>query len=113
MDVELEGIALLTDPILNKGLTRFRLRQSAMVFALLFAVLLATPHAAAEEQQPTYPVGIRQIEFFDGSRYFALAVFYPADLPDKSAPTFNLPFFVICISTKMRRSPDQERDFRW
>jgi predicted dienelactone hydrolase len=50
--------------------------------------------AAAEEAKPVQPVGIRQIEFFDGSRYFALAVFYPADLPDTSAPSFNLPFFV-------------------
>ena len=82
------------DSVPKHLLTGLRVRQSVTIFALLFAVLLATPPAAAGEEQPAYPVGIRQIEFFDGSRYFALAVFYPADLPDKSAPTFNLPFFV-------------------
>jgi predicted dienelactone hydrolase len=72
------------------------LRRVRIVVGLLCALFLAARvrSAAAEEEQPTYPVGIRQIEFFDGSRYFALAVFYPADLPDTSAPTFNLPFFV-------------------
>jgi hypothetical protein len=89
------------------------LRRAGIVVGLLCALFLAARvrSAAAEEEQPTYPVGIRQIEFFDGSRYFALAVFYPADLPDTSAPSFNLPFFVNLHLYKDAEIPKES--FRW
>jgi predicted dienelactone hydrolase len=46
--------------------------------------------AAAE---PPYPVGFKQIEFTDGERQIALAVFYPATPSDSSAKPTGLPFF--------------------
>jgi len=50
-------------------------------------------HVWAEQSKP-YPVRIRQIEFRDGERHLALAMFYPAEVRDNAAPNFNLPFFV-------------------
>jgi len=50
-------------------------------------------HVWAEQSKP-YPVRIRQIEFRDGERHLALAMFYPAEGGDNAAPNFNLPFFV-------------------
>jgi len=38
-------------------------------------------------------VGFRQIEFVDGPQHLALAMFYPAELPDKFAAPFAMPFF--------------------
>ena len=71
-------------------LTGLRLRHA--LFALLLAFLFAaSPGFAATE--PPYPVGFKQIEFTDGDRHIALAVFYPATLSDKSAEPTGLPFF--------------------
>jgi predicted dienelactone hydrolase len=76
-----------------KGL-RLRHTLFATLIALLFAVELmacaATTFAASETP---YPVGFRQIEFVDGARHLALAVFYPSVPPEKSAALFALPFF--------------------
>ena len=46
--------------------------------------------AAAE---PPYPVGLKQIEFTDGERQLALAMFYPAAFSDSSAKPTGMPFF--------------------
>ena len=61
------------------------------LFALLVASLFASPGFAAAE--PPYPVGLKQIEFTDGERQLALAMFYPAALSDSSAKPTGLPFF--------------------
>jgi predicted dienelactone hydrolase len=63
----------------------------ARVRAIAFAVLaiIAPVHAA----EPPYPVGLKQIEFADGDRRIALAMFYPAALSDSSAKPAGLPFF--------------------
>lgn len=71
-------------------LTGLRLRHS--LFATLLAVLLAaTPSFAAGE--PPHPVGFKQVEFTDGDRHIALAMFYPAALADNSVTPTGLPFF--------------------
>ena len=70
-------------------LSGLRLRHA--LFALLLASLFASPGFAAAE--PPYPVGLKQIEFTDGDRQIALAVFYPAALSDSSAKPTGLPFF--------------------
>jgi hypothetical protein len=61
------------------------------LFALLVASLFASPGFAAAE--PPYPVGLKQIEFTDGERQLALAMFYPAAFSDSSAKPTGLPFF--------------------
>ncbi len=53
---------------------------------------LASPRFAADGSP--YPVGLKQIEFTDGDRHIALAMFYPAALTDKSATPTGLPFFI-------------------
>jgi predicted dienelactone hydrolase len=65
----------------------------ACVVAALFLGCTSPAFAAEQETTPLYPVGFRQIEFVDGARHLALAMFYPAELPDKSATPFALPFF--------------------
>jgi len=52
---------------------------------------LASSGIAAAE--PPYPVGLKEIEFTDGDRQIALAMFYPAALSDGSAKPTGLPFF--------------------
>ncbi len=63
----------------------------ARVRAIAFAVIavIAPAHAA----ETPYPVGLKQIEFADGDRQIALAVFYPAALSDNLAKPTGLPFF--------------------
>ena len=61
------------------------------LFALLLASLFASSGFAAAE--PPYPVGLKKIEFTDGDRQIALAMFYPAALSDSSATPTGLPFF--------------------
>lgn len=59
-------------------------------------MFLAASHAsaaAAEKDKPSYPVGFKQVEFVDGDRHLALAMFYPAKLADASATPFVVPFF--------------------
>jgi len=77
---------------------RFRATSRGFRLAILFAALLAAAAVPASitgaQADPPYQVGIRQIEFLDGSRPLALAVFYPARLSDKSATPFKMPFFV-------------------
>jgi hypothetical protein len=68
------------------------LAKTCIVAGLLFTLLWTVPALSATEQ--LYPVGLKQTEFREGDRQLALAMFYPADVEDKSAPTFNLPFFV-------------------
>ena len=71
--------------------------QAAKVLACVVAALFlgCTSPAFAEGSQanPAHPVGFRQIEFVDGPRHLALAMFYPAELPDTSATPFAMPFF--------------------
>ena len=74
---------------LGQWLLGLRLRHA--LFALLVASLFASPGFAAAE--PPYPVGLKQIEFTDGERQLALAMFYPAALSDSSAKPTGLPFF--------------------
>jgi predicted dienelactone hydrolase len=50
------------------------------------------PEATRARAEVSYPVGIKQIEFVDGSRHIALAMFYPAKLGEQPVP-FELPFF--------------------
>jgi len=71
-------------------LTGLRLRHS--LFATLLAVLLA-PKAGFAAGEPPYPVGFKQVEFTDGDRHIALAMFYPAALADDSVTPTGLPFF--------------------
>ncbi|MGA7456070.1 MAG: hypothetical protein WBW51_01915, partial [Methyloceanibacter sp.] len=62
------------------------------LFATFLAFLLAaSPSFAAGG--PPYPVGLKQIEFTEGDRDIALAMFYPATLSDKSTEPTGLPFF--------------------
>jgi predicted dienelactone hydrolase len=63
----------------------------AFIASLVFAALLVPAYAAGDE--PLYPVGFKQIEFIDSDRHLALAMFYPAVLPDKAAKPFAVPFF--------------------
>jgi len=71
--------------------------QAAKVLACVVAALFlgCTSPAFAEGSQanPAHPVGFRQIEFVDGPRHLALAMFYPGELPDTSATPFAMPFF--------------------
>lgn len=62
-------------------------------FAGIAAAMLLAPGATRAEVLPTYPVGIRQIEFVDGERHLALAIFYPAVIDGASATPFVMPFF--------------------
>ena len=66
----------------------------AIYFATLMAAAAAPAAVARAEVDPVYPVGIRQIEFVDGSRPLALALFYPAEVSGTSATPFKMPFFV-------------------
>jgi predicted dienelactone hydrolase len=61
------------------------------ILAVLFAGItaFAPVHAAGAP----YPVGLQQIEFADGERQIALAMFYPA-APAATAEPTGLPFFV-------------------
>ncbi|OFW71795.1 MAG: lipoprotein signal peptide [Alphaproteobacteria bacterium RBG_16_64_48] len=71
--------------------------QAAKVIACVVAALLleciSPAFAEGSQADPAHPVGFRQIEFVDGPRHLALAMFYPAELPDKSATPFAMPFF--------------------
>ena len=62
---------------------------SGVMLALLLAAGAAGAFAA---QDRTNPVGMRQIEFADGDRQLALAMFYPA-LHDTVGRLFDMPFF--------------------
>jgi hypothetical protein len=64
------------------------LRHSLL--ATLLMLFLASPGYAADAP---YPVGLKQIEFTDGERQIALAMFYPA-APEAAATPSGLPFFV-------------------
>jgi hypothetical protein len=65
--------------------------------AALCGVLLLVASGAARAQVAagdfTYPVGIRQVEFVDGERHLALAIFYPAVIDEYRARPFVMPFF--------------------
>jgi predicted dienelactone hydrolase len=65
--------------------------------ATLCGVLLLVASGAARAQvaagDGTYPVGIRQVEFVDGDRHLALAIFYPAMIDEYRARPFVMPFF--------------------
>jgi predicted dienelactone hydrolase len=64
--------------------------------AVLCATLLVTSPGATLAQSPSSgsPVGIRQLEYTDGGgRHLALTVFYPAEIRDRSAAHFVMPFF--------------------
>ena len=71
--------------------------QAAKVIACVVAALLleciSPAFAEGSQADPAHPVGFRQIEFVDGPRHLALAMFYPAELPDTSATPFAMPFF--------------------
>jgi hypothetical protein len=69
----------------------------------LCGVLLALASGEASAQVAPaggYPVGIRQIEFLDGERHLALAMFYPAVIDEYRARPFVTPFFRTCSSTR-------------
>jgi predicted dienelactone hydrolase len=55
---------------------------------------LSPAHAGAQQAAPLHPVGLKQIEFTDGDRTIALAMFYPAKLEGGETTPFNMPFFV-------------------
>jgi predicted dienelactone hydrolase len=57
---------------------------------VMLALLLAAGAASAQDR--INPVGMRQIEFADGDRRLALAMFYPA-LHDTVGRLFDMPFF--------------------
>lgn len=57
------------------------------------ALALAAALASAVRAAPVHPVGLSQVEFADGNRVLALAVFYPAEI-DETSPRFVMPFFV-------------------
>lgn len=64
--------------------------------ALCGLLLIGVPGEGSAQGAPaegTYPVGIRQIEFLDGERHLALAVFYPAVIDEYRARPFVMPFF--------------------
>lgn len=73
---------------------RLIVKYLAILFSALLAAAVAPASVAGAQTEPPYPVGIRQIEFLDGSRPLALALFYPARTSDKSATPFKTPFFV-------------------
>jgi predicted dienelactone hydrolase len=60
----------------------------------MLALLVAAGAVAAQDvaQDRSNPVGMRQIEFADGDRRLALAMFYPA-LNDTVGRLFDMPFF--------------------
>jgi predicted dienelactone hydrolase len=68
------------------------LRHSLLATLLAFLIAASVAPAPAASDAP-YPVGLRQIEFTDGDRHIALAMFYPATLSDKSLTPTGLPFF--------------------
>lgn len=59
------------------------------LLATLLILFLTSPSVAADAP---YPVGLKQIEFTDGERQIALAMFYPATPAAAAEPT-GLPFF--------------------
>lgn len=76
---------------MRRGLAR--LRVAALSAALTLGIAGASP---AVEQDRTYPVGIRQVEFADahyGPRTLSMAVFYPAVIDESSTTPFAMPFF--------------------
>ena len=76
---------------MRRGLAR--LRVAALSAVLTLGIAGASP---AAEQDRTYPVGIRQVEFADaryGPRTLSMAVFYPAAIDENSATPFAMPFF--------------------
>ncbi len=89
-DVELRRIAGTVS-----RLKSFGLRMAALGGAILTASVLPTT-SQENEREPTYPVGIRQVEYVDthyGVRNMALAVFYPAVIREGSTTPFVMPFF--------------------
>ena len=66
------------------------------LLAALLMLLLASPSFAADTPSP---VGLTQIEFTDGDRHIALAMFYPAALADNRARA-ACPFLSIWTSTE-------------
>ena len=77
-------------------LTRRRVSAAAGLACAFLAV--SSLAALAQDAPPaaTYAVGIRQLEFVDpnqSDRHLALAVFYPAVLPERAAAPFVMPFF--------------------
>ena len=51
------------------------------------------PRAGYAASGPPYPVGFKQIEFTDGDRHIALAMFYPAARSGQLLTPTGLPFF--------------------
>ena len=98
---------------LGQWLLGLRLRHA--LFALLVASLFASPGFAAAE--PPYPVGLKQIEFTDGERQLALAMFYPAALSDSSAKPSRPPLLHQSASLQGRRAgrgpPPSGDAFAW
>jgi hypothetical protein len=72
------------------------LRHSLLITLIAFLVAACFAPARAASGPP-YPIGFKQIEFTDGDRHIALAMFYPAEVTDKSATPTGLPS--ACIST--------------
>jgi predicted dienelactone hydrolase len=68
-------------------------RVLSYVLASLLMGCISPALAAAEQTKPLFPVGLRQIEFADGSRPLALAMFYPAEIGGSSPAPFKMPFF--------------------
>ena len=73
---------------------RLTVNSPVILFAALLVASAAPASIAGTQAEPPYPVGVRQIEFRDGSRPLALALFYPAAVSDTSATPFKMPFFV-------------------
>ena len=69
--------------------------MSGVILALLLAA------GAASAQDRTNPVGMRQIEFADGDRRVALAMFYPA-LHDTVGQLFDCRSSATCICCRTR-----------
>ena len=85
-----------------------RLGLARRCIAVLSAVLTlgivgASP---AAEPGPTYPVGIRQVEFAHaqyGPRTLSMALFYPAAIDESSAKPFVMPFFAKLARARWHR----------
>src|SRR5215471_3074422 len=80
--------------------------------ALACALLAASPAATLAQSThdgATFPVGVREVEYIDpheGCRHLTLSVFSPAEIRERPATAFVMPFF-----TKLNLYKDAEPAF--
>lgn len=88
-------------PIIQDGakISRFRSENCRFVrfgIGVLYCGVAAMTFAQTIQPGAPYPVGMKQLEYVDpsqGGRHLALALFYPAVIPDGSATPLRMPFF--------------------